>query len=354
MKDYVNWGIVAPGIIAEKMGEAISVSSKKNHKIKCYGVASRDINKAKNFAQKWGFEKAFGSYDELFSDANVDIVYIASPHSFHYEMIKAALQHGKNVLCEKPATVNSFMLEEVISLAKQKNLFFMEALWTAFNPTFNEILKLVKNGVIGNVLNVKSLFCNRNELDFNHRNFNPNLAGGALLDLGIYNLFFSMAVSSAQNNFLQKSNVFSLDVPNFVSSSARIVNTVDSWNCVNLSFENGVKATFESAMDIPHLSNSHDAYIMGSKGYIYLQDFFMTQNAKVFLYKEIQGESAELFKTVSIPFDVNGYEYEMIEATNCVLQGKTQSSVHPYEATKKLCAIMDYLRKEWGVKYPME
>ena len=166
MKDFVNWAIVAPGNIAEKMGEAMFVTSQKNSSIKCYAVASRNLEKAKKFCNKWNFKKAYGNYDELYCDKNVDAVYIASPHAFHYEMIKNCLKNGKHVLCEKPATVNSAMLNEVIALAVEKKLFFMEALWTAFNPTFNKVLETIQNGVIGNVLNVRSFFLQQKRIRF--------------------------------------------------------------------------------------------------------------------------------------------------------------------------------------------
>ena len=188
MKDYVNWAILAPGSIANSMAAAMKGSQGK---IKLYAVGSRKVDRAKEFATKWGFEKYYGSYEELLSDPNVDAVYVANPHAFHFDAVMQCLEHNKHVLCEKPAGCNFWQLDKMVQTAKEKNLFFMEAMWTAFNPCVNKIKEIVSEGKIGKLKHIESRFCNRTPFDPKNRLWAPELAGGALLDLGIYNIFFA-------------------------------------------------------------------------------------------------------------------------------------------------------------------
>lgn len=312
-----------------------------NSKIRMYGVGSRNLERAKEFAVKWGFEKAYGSYEELLSDPEVDAVYVANPHAFHYESVIAALKAEKHVLCEKPAGCSRVQLDEMTKLAKEKRLFFMEAMWTAFNPCLAEVGKEIADGTIGQVKNIDSFFNNRNPYDPNDRNYAPELAGGALLDLGIYNIYFAMMMSGFSPVKTR-------------SSQVRMLKGVDAWNSVSLTFENGIITSFQSAMDLPHPQKSHPAVIYGEKGYITLENFFMAQKAKVFVYKNIWGNEADLVKTIDCPFKTNGYEYELIHATEFILSGKTESDVHTIKKSEALCSVMDSLRADWGMKYPWE
>ncbi len=341
MKDYINWAILAPGIIANSMAAAISGTAKKDNRIKPYAVGSRDLNRSKKFAEKWGFEKAYGSYQELFDDPNVDVIYIANPHAFHFDSVMQALNAGKHVLCEKPAGCNIEQLRTMIDTARSKNLFFMEAMWTAFNPCIHKILQAITEGKIGKVKHIESRFCNRLAYDPHHRLYDAELAGGALLDLGIYNIFFSML--GAGSRIVTKMN-----------SNVRMLNGVDVWNSVNMTFENGVTASFQSAADMPAGSNTHDATIYGEKGFITVQNFFMCQHAQVHTYKSEWGNDNEITQEIDAPFDINGYEYEMIEVTNCLLNGCTESSIHTHCTSVTLCKIMDQLRADWNMKYPFE
>ena len=264
----VNWAILAPGRIANKMAEAMK---KTKDKINLYAVGSRDLERAKQFAEKWGFEKSYGSYKELLSDPKVDAVYVANPHSFHFESVMACLEAGKHVLCEKPVACNLDQLNKMIEKAKEKKLFFMEALWTAFNPLLKKIKKIISEGKIGEIKHIESNFSGRFTFDVKSRAWAPELAGGALLDLGIYNIFYSMII----NNFEP--------IVNHVSS-VRMENGVDAWNSVNLTFKNGVTAHFQSSIDIPSLTNSHDAVIFGSKGFITSTNFNRQEKAEVRIY----------------------------------------------------------------------
>ena len=361
MKDYVNWAILAPGRIANSMAAAMNgvkngklapnEQNIKNQaasgtlidgkKINLYAVASRNLERAQDFANRWNFQKAYGSYEELFNDSEVDAIYIANPHAFHLESVVAALNAGKHVLCEKPAGCSRDQLDKMTSLARSKNLFFMEAMWTAFNPCLAEVRKEIANGTIGDIINIDSRFNNRNPYDPNDRNYAPELAGGALLDLGIYNIYFAMMMSDF-------STVESR------SSQVRMIKGVDSWNSVNLTFKNGIITSFQSAMDLPNPEKSHPATIYGTKGFITMENFFMAQKAQVHVYKNIWGSESELVRTINCPFAVNGYEYELAHATSCILNGKTESDIHTIKKSEDLCSIMDTLRSDWKMKYPWE
>lgn len=347
MKEYVNWAILAPGRIAVKMAEAMNgikngkLETIDGRKIRLYAVASRNLERAKDFAKKWHFEKAYGSYDELFSDADVDAIYVANPHAFHHESVMSALNAGKHVLCEKPAGCSRSQLDDMINLARRKNLFFMEAMWTAFNPCIAEIRREIANGTIGQLKNIDSRFCNRNPYDPDDRNYAPDQAGGALLDLGIYNIYFAMMLADFSPVTAE-------------SSAVRMLKGVDAWNSVNLTFENGIVTSFQSAMDVPSTTGTHDAVIYGTKGYITVENFFCSQKADVYVYKNEGGSDAKLFRKIRKPFKINGYEYELAHATECILTGKTESDIHTFNKTEELCATMDALRRDWNMKYPWE
>lgn len=341
MKDYVNWAILAPGIIANSMAKAMMETSKKDDRIRLYAVASRNLDRAVEFAEKWGFSKAYGSYEELINDPQVDAVYIANPHAFHCDSTLACLNGGKHVLCEKPAGCNIGQLDQMIECAQKNNLFFMEAMWTAFNPCMVKVRDFIKNGGIGELKHIESRFCNRLTYDPKGRMWAPELAGGALLDLGIYNIY----VSSMINNFIPVTSC---------KSTVRMYKGVDSWESVSMTYENGVTASFQSACDMSAASDTHDATIFGSKGFITLENFFFVQEAKVHRFKNEWGNENEVTEIIRAPFGVNGYEYEMIHATECILSGKTESDVHTFQKSRDLCKTMDAMRKEWGMVYPFE
>ncbi|MCQ2592405.1 MAG: Gfo/Idh/MocA family oxidoreductase [Treponema sp.] len=344
MKETVNWAILAPGIIANSMATAMNGAKtlpEVGNKVNLYAVASRNLERAKDFAEKWHFEKAYGTYEELFADPEVDAIYIANPHAFHYDSVMKALNAGKHILCEKPAGCSINQLNDMINLAKSKNLFFMEAMWTAFNPCIKYLQKIIAEGVIGEIKHIESRFCNRIPYDPKNRLWAPELAGGALLDLGIYNIYFASMIAGTQNITHH-------------SSTARLYDGIDAWNSVTLTFENGITTSFQSACDMPAGSDSHDATIFGTKGFICVENFFMTQKAWVHTYTNQWGNQNEITSNIEEKFLFNGYEYELIEATNCILEGKTESSVHTHKKSQELCKTMDMLRKDWNMKYPWE
>ena len=341
MKDYVNWEILAPGNIANSMAKAMSEMAKTHDSIHLYGIASRSQVRAENFAKQWGFPKFFGSYQKLYEDPDVDAVYVANPHSLHYETVINLLEHNKHVLCEKPAGCNVDQLVDMMSLADEKNLFFMEALWTAYNPTLHKVRECISKGKIGKLLNIDSNFCLRTVYNKDNRLWNPNLAGGALLDLGIYNIFFSMMM----NNFK--------GIECF-SSNARFRNNVDAWNSVTLNFSNKVTASFQSSIDTTSDSETHDAVIYGTKGFITMKNFYKAQEAVIHKYTGEDGFDNEVLETISIPFEINGYEYELLDATNNILQGKIESKDYTRTDSIYLASVINDIRQQLNFKYPFE
>ncbi len=338
MKDYVNWAILAPGIIANSMAKAMAGSKGKIH---LYAVGSRNLERAKEFADKWGFEKAYGSYEELLADPEIDAVYVSNPHAFHFQSVMQCLNAGKHVLCEKPAGCNLQQLTTMIETARAKKLFFMEAMWTAFNPCIKKQLEWIADGKIGEVKHIESFFCNRIPYDPKSRLYAPELAGGALLDLGIYNIYYAMMI----NKFVPITAH---------SSTVRMCKGIDAWNSVTLTFENGVTTSFESACDTSAGTETHNAVIYGTKGFITSENFFLAQEAKLHTFKCEWGNDNEITEVAKAPFDVNGYEYEVRAATHCILNGELECSVHPHHRSVELCTMMDTLRADWNFKYPFE
>ena len=338
----INWGIIAPGHIAHKMAEAMQKSKLNlNLNINLYAVASRDISRAKEFKKKWNSEKYYGSYKELISDPKVDAVYIANPHSHHYNSVMECLEGGKHVLCEKPVACNLDQLKKMIEKAKEKKLFFMEAMWTAFNPCIKKLKEIIKEGKIGEIKHIESSFYCRFEKNLKSRLWNPELAGGGLLDLGIYCIYYALII----NDFEKMEDH---------SSSVRLENGVDAWNSVNIKFKNGVTTHFQTALDISSTTNSHDAVIYGTKGFITSTNFLKQEKAEVYIYKNEKGGEFELLVEIKDPFDINGFEYQLIHSTECICKGINESDIHSFQRSIELCEIMDMLRKEWGLKYPFE
>lgn len=354
-KGYVNWGIIAPGRIANKAAEALrhledgAKAGGQPSGVRCYAVAARDGDRAEAFRAKWGFKKSYEGYDALFADGDVDAVYIASPHTFHAELSLKALEAGKAVVCEKPAAVNGKQLSQVCALAKKSGLFYMEAMWMAFNPCVARIMQWLRDKRIGRLLEVNASFCFRNEYNPKDRLFAPALAGGALLDVSIYPITFAM-MSAAQDG-QSKGNV---SVPSSITTAARIDKGVDLWNASTLMFSSGAAATVKGAIDEEMADGMGSAYLYGTEGYIRAPMFWCGEKAELYLYNGASGGEAILSEAADLPFACNGYEYEMDSATKCILEGKTEADGWGQEDSLSVCDVMDKMRAKWGLCYPFE
>lgn len=322
-----NWGIIGPGRIAHTFAKAIEVIDNA----KVYAVASRNKERAEDFASQYGASTTYGSYEEIVNDPEVDAIYIATPHPFHFEQTMLAINAGKPVLCEKPLTVNAKEAKTLIDTAKKNNVFLMEALWTRYLPIYKVVKSWLDEGVIGDIKLLNSTFGFAFEKDLEDRKFNHSLAGGTLLDLGVYNVAISQ--------WVMKQN------PKTFSANGYLGETnVDELLAVNLEYESGAVSQFNCT----YLSNTENEFIIyGSKGYIKIHNMFWGSK-KATLYigdKEVTKER---------PFRATGFEYQIEEAMKCIAEGELESSVMPHADTLSNMTLMDNIRKEIGQKYSFE
>ncbi len=324
MKNTINWAILGTGRIAEKFAIGLKVVSNAN----LYAVGSRSIDSARDFAQKFEIPKFYGSYIDLVNDPHVDVVYIASPHVFHYEHTLLCLNAGKAVLCEKPFAMNAQQVEEMIALARAKNLFLMEALWTRFLPTIEKIESLIVDDKIGDIIFLQSDFGFKADYDPTWRLFNKKLGGGSLLDIGIYPVFISLLL---------------LGMPSEIISTAQIGPTgVDESMSVIFKYPKGAIAALSSTF-MAHTPT--ETNICGTKGRIRIHRMWHTPT--YLTYTSNNGETQEFH----FQYQANGYEYEAQEVTNCLLNQITESSKWSLSHSQKLISLLDTIRKQWGLEY---
>lgn len=320
-------GIIGAGSIAGKMAAALS---NKPQGCECYAVASRSLEKAGAFAAEHGVSRAYGSYEELLSDGQVDLVYIATPHSHHFAHASLALRHGKPCLVEKAFTANAREAEALISLAGEKGLFITEAIWTRYMPLSLKIKELLDSGVIGEPSLLSATLCYK--IDHKERILRPELCGGALLDLGVYTLNFARMY-------------FGSDIVRTVSNCRLGATGVDMQESISLSYRDGKMANLQcGALCL----NDRQGIISGSEGYIRVDNINCPELVEV--YRK-EGKVAEYRKAVDM---VNGYEYEVFECKRCLEAGLTESPMMPHGETIAVMRQMDELRRDWGVVYPAD
>lgn len=324
----IKWGILGTGIISTQFAKALT--SMENTEL--VAVASRDISKASEFAKNFNIRKAYGSYKELAEDSEIDVVYIGTPHSEHKANAELCIVNGKAVLCEKAFTINQEETLYLINLAKEHNVFLMEAMWTKFLPVTHEVKKWIKNDRIGKLLHLRVNFGYYSKFDINSRLFSPELAGGALLDVGVYPITYV---------------VHMLDrTPDRIISSAIMGQShVDEQNTIIFEYKDGILADLSSALSV---DLGMDAVIIGDKGRIVVPKFFMAEDAILY------DENDNLIDTFSEPFRVNGYVYEAMEVNECIREGLKESRILPLKDTLEIMKIMDEIRAQWGLKYPQE
>ena len=324
----VNWAIIGTGRIAHTFATALAGTEGA----RLYAVGSRTIKKAQEFAEEFGFEKAYGSYDELVKDKKIDVVYIATPMASHYKDTMLCLAAGLNVLCEKSVSLNSRQLDEMLAKAEEKGLFFMEAMWMKCRPVYLKALEWVSEGRIGTPQFVKADFNNLVKYDRNDRLFAPECGGGALLDLTVYPLTLAL-------DFLGQS-------PKSIEAYAHIgKDGVDLSDTLILKYETAY-ADISAGFEIPAINR---AVIVGDKGSIVFGDWFFCC-CEVSLYDD----ETNLIEKREIPNEVNGYEYEIREVHRCLEEGLRESPLVPHESTKAVMKIMDECRARWGMKFPGE
>jgi len=324
MTKTINWGIIGPGRIAHKFVQDLLMAEGARF----YGVASRDAEKASKFAAQYGAEKSYGSYEALAGDPAIDVVYIATPHSFHYPTTMLCLAHEKAVLCEKPFGMNAPEVESMIAEASKQGLFLMEAFWTRFIPATEKLLEILKSGVIGELHFVTADFGFFGDPDPQKRVQNKALGGGSLLDVGIYPVYLSLLL---------------FGVPAKISAMASFSDTgVDSL-CSMLFEHNGwQKAILHSSV----IANTPtEAMIYGTEGSIKLHSRFHHPE-RITITK-----NDGFMETFDVPYTGNGYFHEIVEVVNCLQKGLTQSEKMPFAMSLDLITTLDRVRREIGLEY---
>ena len=319
-------GIIGCGWIAEKM----AITLQGMEKVEAYAIASRDLNKAETFAQKWNFTRAYGSYEEMLDDELVDLVYIATPHSHHYAHTRLSLLKGKPVLCEKAFTANAKETEELLQLAKEKNLFLTEAIWTRYMPLSQTICELVDNGAIGRPQLLTANLCYPNY--HKERMHKPELAGGALLDLGVYTLNFAAMV-------------FGTDIIRTTSACIKTDTGVDAQNSITLEYADGKMAILCSSQ---MAKSDRQGIISGYKGFMIVYNINNPQKVSVY------DSDYQLTAVYNCPPQITGYEYQVYASIEALENGWLESPFMPHQETLRIMRQMDELRKEWGVIYPSD
>jgi len=324
MKKNYRWGILGAGKIAEKFCAAINFVEGSE----VYAVASRDEAKAKDYAERHGAQKWYNNYNELMADPAVDIIYVATPHNFHYEQAMACINNKKAVLCEKPLTLRyseSFALTEA---AKAAGVFFMEAMWTACMPFLQKVKALIAADVIGEVKYLSADFCFNFPFDEESRVYNKALGAGSLLDVGIYPLFLATTL---------------LGEPSLIKSITKLTGTgVDEYCNMSLQYAGGASAQLVCGISF---QSPITADIIGTKGRINIHNpWFKATDFSVYL----EDGTTEDF---SIPHGCNGFEHEVIEVMHCLEKGLLQSEKMPHQLTLSMSRIMEDVLNEAGIVY---
>jgi predicted dehydrogenase len=326
MADKVRWAILGAGKIAHSFAKDFSVVENAE----LVAVAASDKSRAETFAKEYRLPFAF-NYEELYNSPEVDAVYIATTHNFHYEQCLQCMKHGKSVLCEKPITLNDKQFKKLANLSKERQVFLMEAMWTYFLPPLLKAKQWLAEGRIGNLKVIEANFGFPMPKNPEGRLYNINLAGGALLDLGVYPVAFS--------------TYFTSEKPSAIVASGVLTDTgVDERSAIILQYENTTASLFSSLINI--MANKGMLY--GDKGYIEIPDFFKASTA--FLYDN-EHNVLEKFEDDRV---TKGYNFETQHATGAILQGEAESGIMTHAHSNIIQEIMTEVRKQIGVAYPGE
>jgi len=322
-----NWGIIGPGKIAHKMAKDLE----RIPKARLHAVGSRSLERAQEFAQAYHIPHAFGSYEELATCPDLDVVYIATPHHGHFENTMMCLGRGLAVLCEKPLAINARQSKQMIEAARTGEVFLMEAIWTRFLPQTIQILELIEDGVIGDVLSVKADFGFPASFDPAGRLFNLELGGGALLDIGLYPAFLALLL---------------LGKPEGVQASAIFSDTgVDVENGVLLKYKDGQMAHLHSTL---RNMTKTEAFIYGSAATIHIHTRWHEPSS----FSIIRPKQAPELHT--FPEESHGYIYEAREVMHCLEEGLTESPHLPLSFSQDLMELLDDIRIQMGLTYTQD
>lgn len=328
MEKIIRWGIVGPGSIARRFAKA----AKNTPDAVLTSVASRNISNANAFADEFGIEKRFGSYEDMAKSDDIDAAYISVPHGVHANASKLMLNNGKAVLCEKPICVNARELEDLAKCAEGNNVFLMEAMWARLVPGTIELIRLVKDGVIGNVRGIEGDFCYDMTDEPDHHAFKPEYGGGSLLDVGVYGLNFA--------SWFAPASVSEITAAADVGKRTR----VDEHCCFLIKYEDGCIASLSSGMTV---KKPNSGFIYGDKGFIHVDHFYAPEKLEVTVYGNERYD-------IDTPYYGNGFEEQIIEVCKCLRENKKQSDILPLSHSLYITRQMDYIRKKIGVVYPQD
>ena len=321
-----NWAILGCGKIARKFSSDLKLLPNA----KLYATASRDLKRSQEFAAEFGFEKAYGSYEEMLDDEKVDVVYIATPHAFHHRQTLMCLEKRKPVLCEKAIAINRNEAQEMVDAARQNNTFLMEAFWTMFQPSFAQAMKILKSGELGNIKLVRSEFAFNAPHNPENRLYNVKLGGGSLLDIGIYPVFAALS---------------SLGKPEIIKTFADFA-TTGSEESISIIFKyrNGEMANLTSSFS--SFSPVQTEYWC-EKGYVVLHPRWFTPT-DVTVWK--QDEEVTLHKSEHL--HGWGYQYEAAHVMECLEAGKIESDKMTWQMSLDLMELLDRIRIDAGIYFP--
>jgi len=324
MAKIYNWGIIGLGNIAHKFAHDLQLVRDAN----LYGVASRSIEKAREFGKTYKSTKSYGSYEKLLSDPHIDVVYIATPHAYHCELALEAMDAGKAVLCEKPFGMDRVEVEKLITKSKEKKVFLMEALWTRFIPATEKLLSLLESNIIGELKSVRADFGFNAVFEPEKRLFKKELGGGSLLDIGIYPIFISL---------------LTLGVPTEIKALATMFpSNVDSSCSMIFGYNSNESAVLDASLltDTPIV-----CWLHGTKGSLKMSNpFHSTKEISFF-------KDRELVETYNLEYTGLGYYHEILDVQESLKQGKIESEKLPLSFSLDLITIMDKVRKEIDLNY---
>lgn len=328
----MKMAILGAGSIARSMAKTLRGMKANGRPVELYAVASRDLAKAKAFAAAEGFEKAYGSYEEMVMDDAVELVYVATPHSHHAEHMRLCIEHGRPVLCEKAFTGNARQAEEILALAKEKGVFVTEAIWTRYMPSREIVNNLIADGAIGRpsvlMTNLGYAIKDKDRIRL------PELAGGALLDLGVYTLNFA-------------SMVFGDDVEHMDSSAGMLETGADHTESITLYYRDGRVAQLTSTA---LASTNRRCQVYGDKGYLTVDN---VNNPQVIELYDMSRSGIPV-QTIRVPQQITGYEYEVEACLRALEQGALECPEMPHAETLHIMRVMDALRAQWGMRYPFD
>ena len=330
----INVAILGAGRIAQSMAKtlvAMAADERYRDLVAPYAVAARDGERAAEFAAKYGFPVSYGSYEELAADPNVNLVYIATPHNFHAEQAVLCMRAGKGALVEKAFGANAAQSQEMLDVSAQTGMLCTEAIWTRYMPSRAMIDDIIASGAIGEVQAIEANLCYPTTAKA--RITDPALAGGALLDVGVYPInFIDMIMHNAP-------------IARIESSMQPFETGVDAHDSMTFYYENGVMATAQSSI-LCH--SDRMGAVWGTKGYLTCQNINNVESIDVF------DGTHTVTAHYDVPAQLTGYEYEVAAAAQAVLDGRTECAEMPHADTMRIMKLMDSLRADWELTYPFE